>query len=348
MSSLLRLLVSTGTLLAPLAHAASVDCKLAHTPREHAICDDPQFAALDARVSSAYKTLLARVSPTDAALVQSDQRVWLQWLDSFCLPPERTSPAINKQCLTDEYKTRLLHLDAGPQLPDGHTFFPRSHYVFVPANNAPTGSGVATGYGEGFFFWPQIDRPTPHEAAWNQAIYAYAISLTSDSSHHPTSFDDAVDPATETSLPYVIRSANSTFISVRHRNYSALSEGGNSTNVARTFNWWLDRGRALQPSDIFLDATHWQTLLIDPAIAKLNVTLKNAVLDGDELRKRVAEGITNPNQWTLSSSGLELVYSEYTVTPFVDGNVLVDFSWQELKPYLNPAFDPTLLPPLIQ
>jgi len=346
--SLRLLLLSTCALIAPLAHAASFDCKLAHTPREHAICDDPKFAELDSRLTLAYKTMLSHVSPAGAAIVQSDQHNWLSWLDSACLPPERTSPAINRQCLTDEYTNRLIHLVAGPTLPDGHTFFSRSHYVFVPANNAPTGSGVVTGFGEGFFFWPQIDRPTPHEAAWNRAIYAYVVSLTSDTSHHPTSFDNAVDPATETSLPYLIRSANSKLISVRHRNYSSLLEGGNVSNVARTFNWWLDRDRPVQASDIFLDSTHWQTLLIDPAIAKLNVTLKHAVLDGDELRERVAEGIANPNQWTLSSSGLELVFSEYTVTPFVDGNVLIDFSWPELKPYLNPAFDPTLLPPLLR
>ena len=66
------------------AAAQSFDCKLAKSPREHAVCSDKELAALDSAASAAYKSLRAELSPESAAIVQSDQREWLHWLDVVC------------------------------------------------------------------------------------------------------------------------------------------------------------------------------------------------------------------------------------------------------------------------
>jgi len=64
--------------------AQSFDCRLAKSPREHAVCSDKKLAANDSAVSAAFKSLRAQLSPELAALVRSDEREWLQWLDVVC------------------------------------------------------------------------------------------------------------------------------------------------------------------------------------------------------------------------------------------------------------------------
>src|SRR6185437_5959971 len=97
--------------LGPFAVAQSFDCKLAKSPREHAVCSNEKLAALDSAVSVAYKSLRAQLSPKSAALIQSDQREWLHWLDVVC-------PALGKRiaddmnrCLLNEYASREHDLE---------------------------------------------------------------------------------------------------------------------------------------------------------------------------------------------------------------------------------------------
>jgi uncharacterized protein YecT (DUF1311 family) len=66
------------------AAAQSFDCKLAQSPREHAICDSPRLISLDTSIASDFKSLRAQLSPASAALVESDQREWSQWIDLVC------------------------------------------------------------------------------------------------------------------------------------------------------------------------------------------------------------------------------------------------------------------------
>ncbi len=70
--------------LSPLAVAQSSNCKLAQSPREQAICASPRLTALDAEIATAYKSLREQLSPQNAALVESDQREWSQWIDLVC------------------------------------------------------------------------------------------------------------------------------------------------------------------------------------------------------------------------------------------------------------------------
>ena len=71
-------------LLSPLASAQSFDCKLAQSPREKAVCADTRLSALDSEIAANYKSLRAQLSPASAALVESDQREWLHWIDLVC------------------------------------------------------------------------------------------------------------------------------------------------------------------------------------------------------------------------------------------------------------------------
>lgn len=353
MPSLLRLFACSALFAtAAFAHAASFDCKLAHTPREHAVCISPQLSALDSRVALAYTHLRAHLSPAASAAVQSDQRDWLHWLDAVCPLHGRGERANISDCLTTEYKNRLAVLSLGQPSLNGHALYPRTQYVIALPNKRPAPSDPPEfqnpGYGVGTFVWPQIDIPTPQGAAWNHAVYTHALSLTADDTHHPASFNAAVDAYGSINLTYSLRSANTRLITTDFTLFTNGYGAAHPNTSVNTFTWWLDRNRELQPTDIFLNNTHWQTHLIAPIIAKLNANsvLKPYLWKDDELRKGISASLNNSATWTLSPTGLTLRFAQYAVAPYVAGMPTATLSWTELKPYLNPALDPTTLPPL--
>ena len=70
--------------LCPFVAAQSFDCKLAQSPREQAVCASTRLSALDAEIATAYTTLREQLSPQGAALLESDQHEWSQWIDLVC------------------------------------------------------------------------------------------------------------------------------------------------------------------------------------------------------------------------------------------------------------------------
>lgn len=111
------------------AVAQSFDCKLAKSPREHAVCSDEKLAALDSAVSAAYKSLRAQLSPESAALVQSDQREWLHWLDVVCPAHGKGIADEMNRCLSNEYTNRehdleqVAHIGRALNLPAFSLYF---------------------------------------------------------------------------------------------------------------------------------------------------------------------------------------------------------------------------------
>jgi uncharacterized protein YecT (DUF1311 family) len=356
MPLLLRLLLLSTIATIPLANAASPDCTLAHTPREHAICTNPQLSTLDAQLTLAYARLRSHLSPSASTSIQSDQRDWLHWLDDVCPPNGRGLRANLTACLTTEYTHRLKLLVLGPRLPDGHVLYPRTRYVLaLPSKLAPDDTAALAdktnpGYGTGTFAWPQIDTPTPHETAWNQAILAYAIELSGDSTHHPTSFDTAVDSSNTLDISVAIRSANSQLLSADLTVVTFGYGASHPLTAVNTFTWWLDLARPLDPADLFSDSTDWQTSLVDPVLEHLHADpgLKPLLLPPDELRDGVSAAIADPTSWTLTPEGLTLRFPQYAVAAYAAGLPAVTLTWPELKPYMDSAFDPTILPPLLQ
>lgn len=160
------LLVALSILALANADAASFDCKAAaHTPREQAISSDPKLSSLDEQLAAAYKNAHTELSSAAFALVQSDQREWLRWLDKVCSPDHPPEGDLSG-CLTRHYIRRVQLLNK-IQLIRGITFYPRAHYVFVAATKAQKNDldTQYPGFGNGESAWPQIDKPTPEQDA---------------------------------------------------------------------------------------------------------------------------------------------------------------------------------------
>jgi uncharacterized protein len=340
---------------AAAAQTPSFDCDNAVTLRERTVCGDPKLADLDTRMATAYRALQASLSQTAADAVKTDQREWLQWLDKIC-PPQGDKFHDIAGCLEDRYNTRLNQLTSAPQRVGGLVIYPRTHFAFVldhtKLNERPPGD---PGYGYGEFAWPQIDHPTPAQQAWNEAVLAETISNSKIWQTRPKNLDEAVDRAGYVYGFYSLSSVDQRFIDVQLGRSSYGWGAAHPNTSVISFSWWLDKGRALQPGDIFGTNSEWRETMTPLTFAKLQQDPRLAAdwesdkLDtANRLHDSIAVGISHPGNWTLSSTGLTITYGQYEVGPYSAGMPSVHFSWQELQPMLASGFDPAGLPPLLQ
>ena len=66
---------------------------------------------------------------------------------------------------------------------------------------------------------------------------------------------------------------------------------------------------------------------------------------GKELDNGVGEGLAEQmDQWTIDSEGLSFGFAAYQAAAHAAGLPSATLTWQELRPYLNPAFHPEILP----
>ncbi len=326
------------------AHAASFNCKAAQTPREKAICSTPELSGLDDQLARAYAAVRSRLTPSSAALVQSDQREWLAWLDKVCPP---NNPAIDTvaSCLTENYNGRLGQLTAGITRVDGTLFYTRAHFVFAPGKPpAKDDASNNPGFGYGEFSWPQVDAPDRDHAAFNTAVAAAARKLEgSTPKGKAPSFDAAVDNSGSLDGDFILSAVNQHLIAIDFSNSTYGWGAAHPLTGENTFLWSLDLQRALTADDILRPDTNWQTGLIKPTIAKLQDN-SSSVWKGEELRKAVSDGIKDVSAWDPSAKGLTITFGQYAVAPYSEGMPSVTFTWRELAPYLNPTFNPKDLP----
>jgi len=343
----LGLLVCATALLVPSGAltAASFDCSKASTPQEKAVCADPKLSKLDDDLAAAYRNVLAQLSPAGAEEVRQDERAWVLWLRQAC--PDRNSQLRGiGVCLTNEYSGRLGMLRNGFRRVAGMTFFPRLQVVTTPDKEKPPPGAYDPGFGVGRFNWPEIDRPTPRQAAWNAAVKRQAVRL----SYSPGA-DFQASSASDRDVDsfYRLRAANEKLIAIELENaeYDYGAAHPNEDLVA--FDWWLDRGRALQAEDVFTPGGGWESFLGRRSFEKLKAGEHAGDLyDDDQARKAAADGVKRVDAWTLGARGLEVRFGEYSVAPRYAGMLSVELSWEELKPYLASGFDPAGLPEALE
>ena len=348
----LRLILHPALLLTLLAASASafaagIDCKLARTPRERAICSSPRLTADDARLSAAYQRLRSQLSPEGAAALTADQRSWLTYLDSACPPHARAERANLGNCLSEEYSTRLLQLTQVTRLQTGNLAFTRAAFVVLP--NTPEAEKSAPGnpgFGIGRFAWPQIDRPTPQQQAFNAAAQKAAVSITPDPKQAGTTPRAASDGDSQVDVTYAILGQNARLLIVSYELFSMTYGAAHPSTFDFNLTFRLDTGAALKPQDIFRPAALTSPTLASAVVRKLQADpdIKSMLWEGDELHKGIREGLSDTRNWTLSSTGFTVTYGQYQVAPYVAGMPAATFSWKELAPMLNPALNPADLP----
>ncbi len=348
MSRTLTLLLALSAISAP---AQSLDCKLALTPREKTVCADTRLSALDAEIAANFKNLRAQLSPESAALVLSDQREWLHWIDLVCPVNGKGAAADQTRCLQNQYFTRAHDFNKTAFL--GNTIiFPRTHFLYAPGTASNSGPPVDPGFGYGSLRWPQIDHPNAAQTAWNDAVKArasrFAVNFArekSDADKNAT-FDNSVDAFGTIEAYFTIEAANSRLIDVTLTDGTFGWGAAHPNTRSSSFLWWLDRNRELTAADVFLPNSGWQPKLIPLAIANLNANaeIKDILWKGDELQKAVQTTVPNPANWTVTRDGLTITFGQYIVGPYFIGMPQAHLPWKQLTPYLAPTLQPSTLP----
>jgi uncharacterized protein YecT (DUF1311 family) len=340
------------------AAAASFDCKKATQPLDKRICGDAELSKLDEDLAAAYATAKAALSPDGQKILQTGQHDWLSYSRRIC--KTRLDPKIAKlveesveDCLKGEYRNRTENLAAGVTQAGGFTFSQVDTYQAKEAD--PTVASGHTGFSYTQMGWPRIDvAPAGIDATpWNKAIAAAANKLaTSDT--NGTDADDAgnqagaapagSDPATTPSPDQGDQDADDIDISynfglitpqmisveltIAVNGHGAAHPSGGS----EVHNVFLADGHDLMAQELFRSDQDWQGYLLKRSHATWLEIMSDAPDMIDD--KAIAKVVADPTNWQLTDKGLSLLFPTYSVGPDVVGEQQVDFTWDELKPYL--------------
>ena len=94
----------------PQIQAASFDCKLAKSPTEKAICNDPALSLMDEKLNTAFKTAREQWGGAAREYVLNDQRAWLLDVNSEYQGHMNKSAAMKQ--LKERYRKRNRHLSS--------------------------------------------------------------------------------------------------------------------------------------------------------------------------------------------------------------------------------------------
>ena len=89
------------------APAIALDCALAKTDVENAICSDPEAATADAAMGKAYSVLRSQLSPEQKSSLKASQATWIASRDKACSAPGVESLA---RCLAGKSREREGYL----------------------------------------------------------------------------------------------------------------------------------------------------------------------------------------------------------------------------------------------
>lgn len=215
---------------------------------------------------------------------------------------------------------------ADPDLPSGHPGFSYTQASWPRIDVAPAGID-ATAWNQAIAAAAQklamIDAPAPEDQeAGEQASTGQAGTDQNSTDQDP---GDDIDPA------YNIGLVTPQMISVE----LTLSECGHGAahpnGASEMHNVLLADGRELTATDLFRDGTDWQGYLV-----KRSHAAWEAIMEGgpDVDDNAIATVVEEPANWQLTNKGITVLFPLYSIGPYVVGEQQVDFTWDELKPYL--------------
>ncbi len=316
------------------AAAASFDCQKASTEQEKAICTNAKLSKLDEELVAAYDKVRTALSPAGAAEVREDQRQWLTWLRQVCRNWGDRAPDI-ADCLTDEYEKRLTTLTAGNTRLGGMVFFPRLKVTTRPntRKSNPYSPNSDPPFGRGWFGWPEIDRPTAQQAAWNSAVRERVLKAPGVNPANVADENIATD--------YQLNAANEILISVDVD--SVEWDYGNLQPALfwDTFQWWVKLGRELTAEDIFVPGSGWEKFLEQRCYEQLRRgEHAEDLYDKETVRQGVRESGESEG-WRLDAQKFARLFDRGRVGSI---GFTVELDWKELSPYLAKGFNPATLP----
>ncbi len=110
--------------------------------------------------------------------------------------------------------------------------------------------------------------------------------------------------------------------------HGAAHPGGTS----QVQNLFLSDGHALTEKDLFRGDQDWLRFMTKKSHDEWVKIMEDAADAVDDTA--ITDVIKDPTCWLLTDKGLSVLFPLYSVGPYVVGEQQVDFTWDELKPYL--------------
>lgn len=312
----------------------SSSCDRASTAQEKALCADPGLSQLDGQLARAYDALRQQLSSVGARHVQEDQRAWLRWLRTVC-PPSAPQLAA---CLSQEYQRRLEPLQAGVLQRGGVRFLPRLTVLTVPDKGMDELAINDPGFGVGRFQWLEIDKPTPAQARWNEALRAQMVQLRGRELTAQSVYGE------QENLACTLEAVNEQLIAVTLRDDFYGYGAAHPDEEQASFLWLVQSQRALEARDVFREDSGWEQALTKQAHERLLASPVASELYHREDLGAVAKVVSHPIYWMPGPQALRIDFPEYSVAARPAGSPVVAVPWTALASYLAPGFDPARLP----
>jgi uncharacterized protein YecT (DUF1311 family) len=124
--------ISAISLFCSAAPARAIDCALAQTRADKAICADAEARAADDLLGLAYNRLREEFTAKERSALKESQTDWIQWRNNSCEDQRETAPFI--KCLIEATRQRETYL-AGRATSGsgGHLVVGRPFFMRVPA-----------------------------------------------------------------------------------------------------------------------------------------------------------------------------------------------------------------------
>jgi len=333
----LLLLLTAGGL-----QAEGFNCSKAITPQERAICASPLLSSIDSQMAAAYKEALAAVPPEVRTRIQQDQRQWLSKRDTICpASHDAESDSAMSDCLQGYENRRADLLRHLVQRKNGVLFVWRSITLsFHPAQDSDAGVDgyFTTEAGSVLASWPQAISPSSEWQAWNRGIERAARRMAcgnSENKNVQAAWSSVCAKDAMNTISVTIDCVDEHLVAAEiDREWFDRSDGSSATDSLE-FNWLFDEKRELRADDIFETGTAWRKVLLAAARKTLE---ENPLFENGRLSAIETKTILNPEHWSLGADALSIPLPSAYAPCHACDSPAVTIRWEQLKPYLKPAF----------
>ncbi|MGD9544393.1 MAG: lysozyme inhibitor LprI family protein [Methylocystis sp.] len=290
--------ISAISLFCSAAPARAIDCALAQTRADKAICADAEARAADDLLGLAYNRLREEVTAKERSALKESQTDWIQWRNNSCEDQRETAPFI--KCLIEATRQRETYL-AGRATSGsgGHLVVGRPFFMRVPAAKGQARLTITA-----FHFRPG--------AAWmadaNRFIDEYIQSAIDDAKleNNKVSTLEGHEFFVDLSVQLNYLSANVASIGVVYENVVGQAHPFRY-EVNRAFD--VNSGRVLNFDDLFDEAGARQILQLCAPQVKEQKDERDSMGEKSSVR----ENLSDDEREELSNRTRDLEYWSFTI-----------------------------------
>lgn len=319
----LPLAIAAVLLLGPSAAWAqpSVDCAMASSPVERAICRNDKLGEADRELAAAYAALIDRLSvPAKEHLIKDQVR----WLDDRAKACDGEIAAVTR-CLMSRYTQRLSVLKAAAE----------GNYPFVSEHDLVRRGRVKAAFYEIDARYPQFDGPAADFSAVNK-IFADRAREGAENATPPQDIKTDHSQIWTYEQGFELHRPGLHGVSVATTFYSFTGGAHGSSGLLATLVD-LRTGRSVAPADVFQPTAEWERTLADIARDDLKRQFVKRPGFEDALEPaRFDKLMKDPQRYLFKAFALELIFNQYEVAPYASGMYRVVIPYARLTSMLRP------------